>query len=61
MRIKLVGVLFLAAALFVCTRGDWNVAYMTAGVALAFPAALLLTPRRIRPPMLRRKRIPVEV
>lgn len=61
MKIKLIGLLLLAAALFVFTRGDWNFAYMSAGIALAFPAALLLTPRRNRPQILRRKKIPVTI
>lgn len=58
MKIKLFGLLLLAAALFVFTRGEWNFGYMLAGVALAFPAALLLTPLRSRPILnLKRRKI----
>ena len=56
MKIKLIGILLLVAACFVFTWGDWDFACMIAGVALAFPAALLLTPRRNRPQIMRRKK-----
>lgn len=50
MRIKLLGFFFLVAGLFLFTRGaDWEMGYMLAGVAVAFPGLLLLSPLRARP------------
>ena len=48
MKVKLAGILLLVAAGFVFSQSDWNWAYLMGGAALAFPAALLLTPLRHR-------------
>lgn len=49
MKVKLTGALLMAAACFVFSQSDWELPYLIGGALLAFPAALLLTPRRRYP------------